>query len=223
MGLKIGDAELSWLGHASFKIKAINKIVYIDPYQTQQKEPADIILITHSHYDHCSIADINRIAKDNTTVICTASCQSSITKIDKRINMQVIQPNESIKIGNIKIQAVPAYNIAKPFHPKSEGWVGYVIEIGNAVIYHAGDTDCIKEMERLTGHGKKGNQFTALLPVGGKFTMNAEEAAQAAGIIKPSLAIPMHYGSVAGTKQDAENFVKLCNAKGINARILERE
>ncbi len=222
MSLKVGDVEISWLGHSSFKIKA-GKIIYIDPYQTQQKEPADIVLITHSHYDHCSIADINRIARDGTVIICTASCQSSITKIDKRIDMQLIQPNEIIKIGSIKIRTIPAYNIAKPFHPKSEGWVGYVIEIGNVIIYHAGDTDITKEMERLTGYGKKGNNFIALLPVGGKFTMNAEEAAEAARIVKPSIAVPMHYGSVAGTKQDAENFVKLCEAEGINARILEKE
>lgn len=222
MGLKIGDVEIFWLGHSAFKIKA-SKIIYIDPYQVQNTESADIILITHSHYDHCNIADINKLAKDNTVVICTADCQSNITKIEKRIDMQVVQPNESIKIGNIKIQTIPAYNIAKPFHPKSDGWVGYVIEIGNLVIYHAGDTDIIDEMKKLTGYGKKGNNFIALLSIGGKFTMNAEEAAMAASIIKPTLAIPMHYGSIVGSQQDAENFAKLCKAKGINARILERE
>ncbi len=222
MGLKIGDVEISWLGHSAFKIKG-GKVIYIDPYQVQNTESADIILITHSHYDHCSIADINKLTKDNTIVICTADCQSNITKIEKRIDMQVVQPNESMKMGNIKIQTIPAYNISKPFHPKSDGWVGYVIEMGNLIIYHAGDTDRIKEMEKLTGYGKKENKFIALLPVGGKFTMNAEEAAEAAKIIKPTLAIPMHYGSVVGSQQDAENFAKLCKAKGINARILERK
>ena len=219
--MKIGEIELKWLGHSSFLI-CNEKKIYVDPYNVLQAEPkADIILITHSHYDHCSIADIQKIIKNGTKIIVPPDCQSKITKMEN-VEMQVVEPNDEIKIGNIIINTIPAYNPKKQFHPKNEGWLGYVIKTNNIIIYHAGDTDLIPEMEKLTGYGKIGNEFIALLPVGGNYTMNAEEAAQAASIIKPTLAIPMHYGSVAGTEKDAETFVKLCKEAGVNAEILEK-
>lgn len=223
MPLKIDNLELMWLGHAGFKIKTAGKVIYVDPYQISSAEVADIILITHPHYDHCSISDLLKISKDGTAIICPAQCQSSITKIGKKINLQVVEPGDKIKIGNLKIQAVPAYNPQKQFHPKSEKWLGFILEMGNVIIYHLGDTDLIPEMERLTGFGKADNKFIALLPVGGNFTMNAEEAAKAAALIKPSIAVPMHFGSVVGTMQDAENFCRLCKEKGVQAQILEKE
>jgi L-ascorbate metabolism protein UlaG (beta-lactamase superfamily) len=133
-----------------------------------------------------------------------------------------MEPGQEIGIGEIKIQGFPAYNPNKKFHQKSENWLGYIIQFGNTVIYHSGDTDFIKEMEKLTGYNKKGNFFVALLPVGGTYTMNAEEAAKAAALIKPSLAVPMHYGTIVGSASDAEKFVKLCEEKGIKAEILEK-
>lgn len=220
MVLKIDGIEIEWLGHSCFKIKTQSKIIYIDPYQIISQDKAELILITHSHYDHCSIADINKIVKDGTTIVCPPDCQSSITKIEKRVNMQLIEVGNKIKINEIKIEAVPAYNNAKPFHPKSEGWLGYVIEIGNIVIYHAGDTDLIKEMEKLTGYAKQGNKFIALLPIGGKFTMNVDEAAEAAKRIHADIVIPMHYGSIEGTKEEGKKFVELCQARGINAQLI---
>ena len=137
--------------------------------------------------------------------------------------MQLVEPGDSLEIANLKIEVVPAYNIKKEFHPKNEGWNGYVIKNNNTIIYHAGDTDHIPEMKKLTGYGKKGNEFIALLPVGGKYTMNSEEAAQAVETLKPTLAIPMHYGSVIGALQDAEQFIKLCEDAGIKAQILPKE
>jgi len=221
--MKIENIELEWLGHAAFKIKN-KKILYIDPFQiSSNEEKADIILITHSHYDHCSLPDINKIVKEGTIIICTADCQSNINRVDKKINIQILEPEDKIKVQDIVIQAIPAYNTKKEFHSKSEGWIGYIIHIENVVIYNAGDTDCIEEMRKLTGFGKKGTTFIALLPIGGKFTMNFEEASKAASIIKPTIAIPMHYGSIIGTAKDAENFVKLCEAEGINAKILEKK
>ncbi|MBI5148577.1 MBL fold metallo-hydrolase [Candidatus Pacearchaeota archaeon] len=221
--MKIENLELEWLGHAAVKIKN-KKVIYIDPFQiSSTAEKADVILITHSHYDHCSVPDINKIVKEGTVIVCTVDCQSSITKVEKKINMQVLEAGDKIKVQEMTIQAIPAYNPKKPFHTKEEGWVGYAINIENVVIYHAGDTDYIEEMKKLTGFGKKGTTFIALLPIGGKFTMNAEEAAQAASIIKPTIAIPIHYGSIIGSNKDAENFVKLCEAEGINAKILEKK
>ena len=222
--MEINGVEIKWLGHSGFLIKK-HKTIYIDPYNISsdyKNEKADVILITHSHYDHCSIEDIQKIVKSGTIVICSPNCQSKITKINEQIELNITEPNKEIKIGNIKINSVPAYNLDKPFHPKSESWLGYVIKIDNAIIYHAGDTDIIPEMQNLTGYSKEKN-FIALLPVGGKFTMDAEEAAEAASIIKPILAIPMHYGSVIGDERDAEEFVNLCQEKGIKAKILEKE
>lgn len=219
--MKIAGIELKWLGHSAFLISN-EKNIYIDPYNITHAEPkADIILITHSHYDHCSIADIQKIIKNGTKIIIPPDCQSKITKMEN-VEMQVVEPGDEIKLGNITINTIPSYNPKKQFHPKSECWLGYIVKMNNIIIYHAGDTDIIPEMEKLTGYGKKDNEFIALLPVGGNYTMNAEEAAQAASIIRPSLAIPMHYGSVAGTKEDAEKFIKLCKEAGINAEMLEK-
>ena len=220
--MKIGKIELKWLGHSGFLITN-GKNVYIDPYNISRSEPkADLILITHSHYDHCSIADIEKVAKDGTIIVVTPDSQSKITKL-KNIDMQIMVPGDDILLGGIKIQAVPSYNKNKPNHPKNEGWSGYVLKFDNVIIYHAGDSDFIPEMQKLTGYGKQGNEFISLLPVGGSVTMNVEEAVEAAKLIRPTIAIPMHYGSIVGNKQDAEKFVELCTQAGINAQILEKE
>lgn len=220
--MKLGNIELRWLGHSSFLIKD-SKAIYIDPYNVRSVEKADIILITHPHYDHCSVADINRVAKDGTIIVVPAACQSKITKLDKKIEMQIIEPGQTISLDSVKVGAVPAYNTNKPNHPKSEGWLGYIIKIKNLIIYHAGDTDLIPEMKKLTGYGKAGNEFLALLPVGGTYTMDAEQASEAASTIQPTLAIPMHWGAIIGSANDAEEFVKLCREKGIKAEILRQE
>ncbi|MGB9708198.1 MAG: MBL fold metallo-hydrolase [Candidatus Pacearchaeota archaeon] len=220
--MKIGSVEIEWLGHAAFKIKFQELLIYIDPYQIHSAEKADIILITHSHYDHCSQQDIERLAKDGTIIIATPDCQSNLARLKQKIEIALIEPDKEITIKNSKIKAIEAYNNNKKFHAKSEGWVGYIIQCNDTIIYHAGDTDLIKEMSKLTGYGKKGNYFIALLPIGGTYTMNAEEAAEAASIIKPTLAIPMHYGTIIGSRSDAEHFLKLCEEKSINAKILEK-
>lgn len=220
--MKIGKIDLTWLGHAGFMIRD-SKSIYIDPYDLNRSDiKADIILITHSHYDHCSIADIEKIVKDGTVILLPADAQSKITRIKERIKMEVVEPGDSLNIGNVKIEGVPAYNVNKNFHLKQEGWLGYIIKIKNVIIYHAGDTDLIPEMQKLTGYGKTGNEFVALLPVGGTYTMNAIEAVESAKIIKPNLAIPIHWGSIVGSKEDAERFKELCKEAGIEAEILER-
>jgi len=218
--MKIGDIDISWKGHSGFVIEGNNKLIYIDPYNLQgENEEADIILITHPHYDHCSIADIEKIIKDGTIVVCPAGCQSKIAKLDKGIELRTIDVGETIELANgIAIGGIPAYNINKPNHPKSERWLGYLLKVNGISIYHAGDTDLIPEMKKLAGKLQ-----VALLPVGGNFTMNSREAAEAAALIKPGLALPMHYGSVAGSLADAEAFKKLCGQKGIKAEVLEKE
>jgi L-ascorbate metabolism protein UlaG (beta-lactamase superfamily) len=221
--MRIGDVEIRWLGHSGFLIKN-SKTIYIDPYNIKgDSEKADMILITHSHYDHCSIADINKIVKEGTKIILTADCQSKITRFDVPIKIELTEPGMEIDLNNVKIYSLPAYNIDKPFHQKNESWVGYLIKMNDVLIYHAGDTDKIPEMQKLTGHKQEDKKFIALLPIGGRFTMNAEEAAEAAQLIKPTIAIPMHYGSVVGTDDDAKEFKELCEENGINCEILEKE
>ncbi len=216
--MKLGNITLEWKGHAGFLIIGNGKNIYIDPYKLKPgsgSEKADIILITHSHYDHCSIEDLSRIVKDNTIVICPADCSSKLTKLQEKLDVRVIEPGQEQEIDGVRVKAVPAYNTNKEFHPKNEYWNGYVLEVRGVKIYHAGDTDLIPEMQDLS------EIDIALLPVGGTYTMNADEAARAAFMIKPRKAIPIHFGSVVGSREDAERFVQLCKEEGVEAEVLE--
>lgn len=228
--MKIKSLSLEFLGHSGFLITlASGKNIVIDPYNISDKVPkADLILITHSHYDHCSIKDIKKISQQGTTIIIPADAQSKITKIDG-VEMQIIEPGDELELQSLKIEAIPAYNTNKfrtkkeVFHPKREGWFGYLIKTKEVIIYHSGDTDKIPEMSKLTGFGKKSNEFVCLLPVSGKYVMDAEEAAGVASLLSPDLAIPMHYGAgVAGTLEDANKFVEICKQCGLKAEILEK-
>jgi len=213
--MKIGDIELKWFGNSGFLIEAQGKKIYIDPYEVKDGK-ADVILITHPHYDHFSIEDLRKLIKEDTVLVAPAYCQAKLIRLE--IKMEAIGIGEKQKIKGFEIIGIPAYNINKEFHPKEEEWIGYLIKIEDVSIYHAGDTDNIPEMQQLNG---KVN--VALLPVGGKYTMNAKEAAEAASIIEPDLCIPMHYGEIAGTLKDAEEFVNLCREKGLRAEILNKE
>ncbi len=221
--MEIGQVDLNWLGHSGFLLKN-SKIIYIDPYKLKEDSPkADLIFITHGHYDHCSFEDLNKIVKEGTRIVMTADAQSKIARFQVPIRMEVVEPGQELDFGLVKVSCVPAYNIDKPFHTKDERLVGYIIKMNDLVLYHAGDTDLIPEMQKLTGFNQPNKHFIALLPVGGRFTMSAEEAAEAAMIIKPEFAIPMHWGSIIGTKKDAEEFKELCEADGIKVEILEKE
>ena len=216
--MKIGNIDINLTGNSGVIIEAEGKIIYIDPYHLQQThKKADIILITHPHYDHCSVQDIEAISKNGTTIVLPPDCQSKITKIKQEVEMQIVELGDEIEIKGIKISVVPAYNLNKSFHPKNENWHGYVVKINGQEIYHAGDTDLIPEMKKLSGY----HNLIAFFPVGGKFTMDAEQAAEAASVIKPELAIPIHYASVSGSIEDADRFVELCEEKGIEAKRLE--
>ncbi len=221
--MNFGNIEIKWLGHSGFLIKN-SKVIYIDPYNIKEGlDKADIILITHSHYDHCSFADLEKIVKEGTKIIITADCQSKIVRFKVPIKIEIIEPMQEMDLGGISISTIPSYNTDKHFHPKDEGWVGYVIKMNNVIIYHSGDSDLVPEMQRLTGHKQPGKEFIALLPIGGRFTMNVEEAAEAAKLIKPSVAIPMHWGSIIGSEDDAKEFKELCEENNIKCEILRKE
>ena len=201
----IEGVNIEWLGHASFVLKS-DKIIYIDPFQIKGGDKADLILITHEHYDHCSIADLHKIIKPETIIITVADCQSKLSVL-KIANVTLVRPGDKVNVKGTLIEAVHAYNTNKRFHPKQNEWVGFIITINGKRIYHAGDTDAIPEMNSLK------NIDIALVPVSGTFAMTAEEAANAVNSFRPKVAVPMHYGSIVGQRSDAERFKSLAKTR----------
>ena len=200
---------IHWLGHSAFRIEAEGKNIYIDPWELKPGAPkADIILITHDHYDHCSPADVAEIQKDDTVIVTIPAAAAKL-----RGDIRKVKPGDRLTVKGIEIEAVPAYNVNKRFHPKRAGHVGFVINVGGKRIYHTGDSDFIPEMKEIKAD-------IALLPVSGVYVMDAEEAARAAQAIEPEVAIPMHYGAIAGSPNDAERFSKLAPVK---VQILPKE
>jgi len=188
--------NIKWLGHASILISAGGKNIYIDPWKLIKDQPkADLICITHSHYDHFSPDDIAKILKKETFLIGATGTVNKIKIGEKR----EIKPGEEVNLGWVKVKGVPAYNINKNFHPKASNFLGFLIEIEGNKIYIAGDTDFIPEMEEISAD-------IAILPVGGTYTMTAEEAANAVNTIKPKIAIPYHFGDIVGSERDAKLF-----------------
>lgn len=198
----IEDLEITRISHACFKIIA-NKVIYFDPFQITEEEKADYIFVSHPHYDHCSVSDIKKIIKPETVIITVADCQSKLAGLPVK-DVKLINPNDKFNLDDLEVQVVPAYNIGKPFHPKEQNWVGFIVKINNKLVYHTGDSDVIPEMKKLI------NLDIILIPVSGEYVMNAEEAAILVNEIKPKTAIPMHYGSgVVGTQEDADKFKSL--------------
>ena len=206
--------NIKCLGHSTIKILDKDKVIYIDPYNIKDdKKDADIIFITHDHYDHFSEEDIIKVKNEKTTIVITEDIYNKAVELgflEKKIIK--IMPKEEYKIGNIRFNTIPAYNIDKKFHPKENMWVGYLININNIRYYFAGDTD-------ITDENKKVECDVAFLPVGGTYTMNYKEAAELANIIRPKIAVPIHYGIIVGTKEDALNFKNLIN-KDIECEIM---
>lgn len=202
-------AHLHWLGHDSFRIDH-PLIIYLDPWRITPEQPAaDIILVSHEHHDHCSPEDIERLQREGTTIIANPSAASKL-----RGKVEVMKAGDALNIGGVQIEAVHAYNLEKPFHPKSAGHVGYILTIQGERLYFAGDTDFIPEMEDV-------HCDIALLPVSGIYVMDALEASRAAEALQAKVTIPMHYGAgVAGTIGDAETFRDLCKTPVV---LLEAE
>lgn len=199
------------LYHSSIKINK-EKTIYIDPFKIDKDyNDADIVFITHDHFDHYSEEDIDKVINENTTIIIPEELLTKILR--KGINKNAIitvEPNEKYMVQGIKFETIPAYNTNKAFHPKENGWVGYIITLDDIRYYIAGDTD-------ITEENRKVKCDVAFVPVGGTYTMDFKEAAQLINEIQPKIAVPIHYGSVVGTKQDATDFIKLLHPsiKGI--------
>lgn len=201
------------LCHSSIRMNK-GKIIYVDPFHIEENyQDADIILITHSHYDHFSEEDIEKVRKADTIIYVTEDYVENARKLGFSENKIIgVKPNQTYYEGNMEINTVPAYNVNKQFHPKENNWVGYILKIDGISYYIAGDTD-------ITEENKKIKCDVAFVPVGGTYTMTAKEAAELVNIIKPKVAIPIHYGDIVGTKEDATTFVNSLE-NGIESKIL---
>ena len=194
--------------HSSIKISK-EKIIYVDPFKIKKdKNDADIVLVTHDHYDHFSPEDIEKIINNETIIVAP----KTVKALSKMRNTVLVEPNNVYEVKGIKIETIPAYNVNKQFHQKDNQWVGYIIEIENIRYYIAGDTD-------VTLESKQVKCDVAFIPVGGTYTMNYEEAAELVNVIKPKIAVPTHYGDIVGEKDDGEKFKKFLDA-GIECEIL---
>jgi L-ascorbate metabolism protein UlaG (beta-lactamase superfamily) len=182
-------------------------VLYIDPWKLKNATKADLVLITHSHMDHYNEDDLGKIAKKDTVILCPQDVSP------KKPAVQV-RPGDVKDLGWVKVEVHPAYNPNKQFHPKKNGWLGFVIDLEGFRVYHSGDTDVIPEMKDLRSID------IALLPVGGTYTMDPLEAAQAVALFRPKLAIPMHWGDIIGDRSNATTFAE---RSGTKTRILDVE
>lgn len=190
---------IKWLGHASFQIHRHRKYIYIDPWKLREGlEPADLILITHSHFDHFDVNDIRKVATPKTHIYLTPDCAYTGKFVGE---VTEVKPGQTFTEGDIIIQTVPAYNINKDFHKQSSNWVGYMLQVEGRRIYHTGDTDRIPEMKGLAPD-------IVLIPVSGVYVMTAEEAVEAAHDMGAKTAIPMHWGDIVGDRSCAEKFAQ---------------
>lgn len=191
---------------SSIKITG-EKIIYFDPLKVEESHDADLILITHSHWDHFSKEDILKIKKESTKIIAPKDSKEEILTLGfTESNIYIVEPDKEFSLHGILIKTVPAYNKTKTFHPKENKWLGYVVKIEDTIYYVMGDTDALEENKNITCD-------VLCIPIGGTYTMNATEAAEFTNILNPKKVIPIHYGLVVGTEYDLDTFKQLLNRK----------
>ncbi|MDE1854086.1 MAG: MBL fold metallo-hydrolase [Thaumarchaeota archaeon] len=210
--------EVHWLGHDTFVLQGSRTLI-LDPFKAKGDYKADVLLISHEHYDHLSDDDIRRFTSPSTTIVAPKICEAPLRPYPQK--KEFVSPGSKIEVKGVGIEAIPAYNIdkfrepGKVFHPKEDGKVGYVVTLDGARFYHAGDSDATPEMKAL-------DVDVAFLPVSGTYVMTAEEAAEAAKAMKVKVAVPMHYQKIVGTLADAQRFKKLVGSAR-TVEILEQE
>lgn len=187
--------KIHWLGHDTILIDG-SKVVCFDPYQISATHAADIVLISHEHFDHCSPEDLVKVQKEDAVIVTDAASAKKI-----KGDVRVVTAGERLQVKGVDIEVGSAYNTNKEFHPKKAGMLSFVVTLDGVRYYHAGDTDFIPEMKEL-------QVDVAFLPVSGTYVMTADEAVLAARAIKPKLAIPIHYGTIVGSDEDAKKFKK---------------
>jgi len=199
--------EIRWIGHASFRLATNGFVMYIDPWKLSSGQPdADLVFVSHGHFDHWSADDVAAVSRDATTVVGPGDVVESLP------GGRALEPGDRIEIAGVSIEGIPAYNVDKDFHPIANGWLGAVFSLSGTRIYYAGDTDYIPEMNHLS------DVDVALLPVGGTYTMNADQAVEACQAIGARMAVPYHWGDIVGSEADARAFVDA--ATGCDTRLL---
>jgi L-ascorbate metabolism protein UlaG (beta-lactamase superfamily) len=204
--MKLLNLEFKRLAHDTFRIQG-SKVVYTDPYKVRDRDEADIVLISHEHFDHLSLEDLNKVISPGTTVVASPLCKGGLKGLKVK-ETKFLDPGGKFNVGKVEVEAVPAYNLTKfrepghVFHPKDEKRLGFVLQMDGTRVYFAGDTDFIPEMKAIKCD-------IALLPVSGTYVMTAEEAAEAAAAINPKIAVPMHYGAIVGSEAEAKKFKSL--------------
>ena len=195
------------LYHSSIKINK-EVIIYFDPFKIDKEyHDADIIFITHSHYDHYSEEDILKVRKENTCIVAPFDLLDNLLTLGfTKESITTVKPNENYNVNGLTFKTIPAYNTNKSFHPKSNNWVGYLLTLNDTIYYIAGDTD-------ITEENKQVKCDVAFVPIGGTYTMDYKEAAELINEIKPKIAVPTHYAAIVGAKEDGENFVKLLDSE----------
>jgi len=204
--------KLHWLGHDSFRLDG-PPVIYFDPWKLHGRPvPADLVLVSHDHHDHCSPDDVKKVSGPKTVVVANGSAAAKLPGV------RAVKPGDRLTVAGVEIEAVPAYNLTKfrspgvPFHPQGAGHVGYVVTFGGVRLYFAGDTDQIPEIASIAGD-------VSLLPVSGIYVMTAEEAVAAARTINPKIAVPMHYGAGIGTEGDGQRFADLYGGQVVILRV----
>jgi L-ascorbate metabolism protein UlaG (beta-lactamase superfamily) len=208
--------RIEWLGHASVLIESDVRL-YIDPFQLEGALRADIVCITHTHADHLDLGSLQPIVDENTTIVCSYDAHSRLEKLGPK-TIVMMRPGEEVEVGSVRIRATHAYNTDKPFHPKENDWLGFLVELEGMRVFHAGDLDDLPELSEVSCD-------ILFVPVSGTYVMNAEEAARFARRIHHRLAVPIHHGTIIGSQEDAERFVSLIPTgivPRVGADILER-
>jgi len=208
--MKLLNLDITRIAHDTFRI-AGSKVIYTDPFKVTKKDEADVVLLSHEHFDHLSLEDLNKVIHPGTTIVASSLCKDGLKGVKVR-ETHFLDPNGRVTIGTPKtgevvIETLPAYNINKfkspgqVFHPKGKG-LAFIIRMDGTTVYFPGDSDFTPEMKSVKCD-------IALLPVSGTYVMTAEEAAEAAAAINPKIAVPMHYGAIVGSDADAKKFKSL--------------
>jgi L-ascorbate metabolism protein UlaG (beta-lactamase superfamily) len=209
--MKLLNLDFTRISHDTFRI-AGSQVIYTDPFKVTKRDDADIVVLSHEHFDHLSLEDLEKVIMPGTTIVASPLCKEGLQKIKVK-EMRFLDPGGRLTVGNrktgeIQVEAIAAYNINKfrepgeAFHPQGEKRLGFVIRMDGTTVYYAGDSDFIPEMKSIQCD-------IALLPVSGTYVMTAEEAAEAAAAINPKIAVPMHYGAIVGSDADAQRFKSL--------------
>ena len=196
--------KIEVLTHSSIRIRSDQGTIYVDPFQIKEEiHDADYVLITHPHYDHFSIEDIRKVIKDSTVIVAPESMIDDAEEFAHDVKDIVgVRPGVTTNVNGLELEAIPAYNTIKPFHPRRAEWVGYIITVESKRIYISGDMGLTKDARQVRCD-------IAMVPVGGTFTMDARKAADLINTINPEYAIPTHYGTLVGRKNDGKTFASL--------------